>query len=559
MKWTLAVVAIVAMGCSNGGSSGSATGTGAPCENDLVCGTGQVCLGGKCGTVECESLSDCGTAQVCIDDPEGSTAKVCTGIQCTVNADCTGGAECKNGVCEGGTAIAGCSEASPCPEGQTCNATTGKCEGGTPGTGVICESCTDDAACGTGASCITLGNGKFCALNCETNGDCSAGFACTEAPGSTSKVCAPGKFECSGCLGGEACAAGTHCNGDTGECAPDLQQCAQCVTDGECGAGFRCLGKGTTRYCVPECATGTCPANSTCKELEGGVKACEWSTDGPCCIGEACTGSPCDQCAGATPYCKDEKCVECLQDLNCMTAEKPKCVANVCVDSSIEPPQCSEPAPHWNSAKQKCCECTQSSHCGGKPCDPNTCTCKDGGNTGGVCDTCVAPYPACAQYNGQDVCVQCTGPEHCNSGQCNTTSYTCEGVVVPNTGNCQEDGCNDPELTCDAGSGLCFNPTGNCDNVTQFCTNGGACLSFLDLFASLGGGGGGGLPLPELPGGGGLPGNCECVPGPLAGFDQGNCPSGLTCSQGFFGILALLDPTFKAPYTCQSGGGLPFP
>lgn len=559
MKRVVVFLAMVAAGCgTSGGNSGTKTGNGAACETDLTCGTGQVCLNGKCGVVECESLSDCGSKQVCIADPSGSAAKVCTGLQCSTSAECTGGAQCVNGICEGGTVIGGCSAASPCPGGQTCNSATGKCESTTPGASV-CTACTAESDCGAGAACVTLGNGKFCALTCEGNGDCDAGFTCTTASGSTAKVCAPGTFECGGCLAGTACDSGKHCNADSGECVADKANCETCTTDGECGPGMRCLSKGSARSCVPECTTAACPGNSTCKDLDGGVKACEWTNDGACCLGDSCNNTdPCAACGGATPKCKDNSsCVECLSDLDCLDASKKRCVNNVCSADTVEPPVCAAPTPHWNSAKQACCECTQSSHCGGKPCDPNTCTCKTDGGNGGVCDTCVAPYPACAQYSGQDVCVQCTGPEHCTSGQCNTTSYTCEGVVIPSTGSCGEDGCNDPALSCDSKTGLCYDPAGNCDNVTQFCLNGGKCISVLDQFAAIGGGGGG-PSLPGLPGGGGLPGSCECQPGPLAGFDQGNCPDGMTCGQGIFGFLALLDPTIKIPYTCSAGGGNPF-
>ena len=545
------------LSCGTEKSSGGVKGDGDPCTTDESCGRGAVCLGGACGVAECASIDDCENGQVCITDPGGAGIDVCTAIECETTAECTNGGTCANGICEGGSVIGGqCSDTNPCNSTQTCNAATGKCEtGGTPGPGNQCGTCTADAECGAGGACIQLGADKVCASTCENNGACDAGFQCV-AFGSV-KACVPGKFECGGCLTSDACPEGQHCNGDKLECATTPDQCGSCLTDGDCGSGKRCYGKAASKFCVPEC-TDTCPANGTCTDLGDGVKGCVWNSEGPCCLGDGCGDSPCANCGGATPFCKDALfCVACTDNSHC-TADpsKPVCDNNVCVDQSVA--QCTDAAkPHKNEVTGACCQCLNSSHCQGKPCDAATCTCKVTDPTD-VCSTCTAPYPGCAEYNGQKVCVQCSENAQCPSDQCNTSSYTCEGTVIPITGDCKEKGCNDPALSCDSKTGLCYDPAGNCDDVTQFCINGGQCISLLEQFGAIGGGGGG-LPLPDLGAGGALPGNCECTPGPLAGFDQGNCPDGLTCNQGFFAILALVDPMFKAPYTCSAGLGLPFP
>lgn len=541
---------LTAFGCGNSSTStDEKKGDGPACSTDATCARGTVCMAGACGTTECKELADCELGQICIADPNGSGSSVCTAVECAKTTDCSNGATCENGICVGGSVIGGaCSVTSPCPDGQTCG-TDGKCSPGTPGAGAVCDSCATDTDCASGSACVQVGATKHCAIKCTVNGDCDSGYAC--ASFGAVKACAPGKYECIGCLTGAECPADQHCNANTGECSADKEQCGPCQTDGDCGSGYRCYGKSAAKFCIPDCPDGNCPANGSCNDLGDGVKACVWGSDGPCCLGDGCTESACDACAGATPLCKDNTtCVECLANTDCKNASKPTCGLNNTCEATSTGEQCTtDPKkPHFNAATGACCECLNTSHCGGKACDPSTCACKTTGGGGGVCETCVAPYPGCATYNGQQVCVQCTEASQCPSGSCNTATYTCEGTVVPTSGDCKVAGkeCVDP-LVCDAKSGLCYDANGNCDDVTQFCPNGGKCMSFLD---QLPGGGGGGIPLPDLGAGGTLPGGCECQPGMLPGFDQGNCPSGLICGQGIFGILALFDPSIKVPYTC---------
>jgi hypothetical protein len=111
---------------------------------------------------------------------------------------------------------------------------------------------------------------------------------------------------------------------------------------------------------------------------------------------------------------------------------------------------------------------------------------------------------------------------------------------------------------CDQESGLCYNPNGNCDDVTEFCPNGGKCIGQLEaMFACLPGGGMGGFP--GIPGGAAPnAGNCECdLMGGAPGLTQGNCSSGLTCGPDpFSAILALFaalqGQTCNPPNTCQA-------
>jgi hypothetical protein len=411
---------------------------------------------------------------------------------------------------------------------------------------VTCRACAGDDECDEGTVCVHYGAGEYCASPCATSGDCPSGFQCLLF--GARKACAPGEYACTGCLAQGGCGSGQHCNPDSAECTQDKAPCETCLTDGDCGPGLRCYSGSQGKQCVPECVDGGCPANTSCTAIGDGVHACVWSFGGTCCFGAGCPTDACGTCSAAAPFCSASgACVQCLTDSDCPGPFAPTCSA----DGTCQPgEQCTaDPGkPHYNAGTGTCCECLNSAHCGGKPCDPSTCACKTTGGSGGVCNTCVAPYPGCATYNGQAVCVQCSEAAHCLSGQCNLTTYMCEGEVVPTTGDCSLPGKGCPgTLTCHAASGLCYDAGGNCDNVTQFCPNGGTCIAFTDVVPA---GGGGGIPTPDPGPGGALPGGCECLPGPMPGLDQGNCPSGLTCNTSFFGILALIDPTITVPYTC---------
>ena len=546
------------IGCGNSGGGGN-SGSGAKCAADLECGRGLVCNGSKCAEVSCTSATDCGDGRLCVDG-------VCTGIECNTATPCPNGVACINGLCEGGLPTTGGTTGGE--TGGTTGGETGGTTGGTTGPPVVdtgaCLACADVSECKEGLACTNVGPSKHCVAPCTTRADCTTGGECYGV-GDVEKHCVPGLFQCKDCLTDGCGEALPWCNAASGACIQPFAACDVCENDGQCGPGARCWGPATQKHCVPECATAECPANGSCQDIDGGVQVCKWLTEGACCFGDECGGppDPCAACGGDTPICQNEACVQCTNDTHC-SGDKPKCQGNVCMPDNIEPPVCEGTTPHYDAGKDKCCQCLNSSHCNGNPCDPNTCQCKSG--EGDVCSTCEAPYPGCAEFQGQWVCVQCSDDSHCPAaGSCSLENYTCEGGAPPATGNCDTAGCanpNNPNLLCDGDTGLCYDPEGNCDNVTMFCLNGGACLDFLSQLPG-GGGGGGGLPIP-LPEGGGLPGNCECElgAGEIEGISQGNCPDGLVCGPGLLGgLMKLFDPTAVVPNVCGAGlgGGLPFP
>ncbi len=407
-----------------------------------------------------------------------------------------------------------------------------------------CQPCAETSECEDGLLCVSVGPTKHCTEACADDSDCASGWVCF-ASGDTSS-CVPGLFQCTGCMQ-DGCpdAATPWCNASSGNCVSPSEQCGACEKDGQCGAGMRCWQKA----CVPECNDGTCPDNASCAALEGGANVCKWITEGACCLGADCTGTvdPCTACGGATPYCVGESCVECMNDTHC-TQAKPKCQGNVCMEADA-PPECSGTTPHKNPTTGACCACLNDSHCNGGKCDGCACKAPETGNE--VCDTCTAPYPGCADFQGQWVCVQCSEDAHCPGSTCNLQNYTCEGTTGtgPTSGECQDEGCTDASLSCDTETGLCYADDGSCDNTTKFCPGGGDCI---DFFTQLGmGGGGGGLPpLPGLPDI--LPSNCGCT-------SDADCPGSATCGEN--GLAALLNPGGGGtlPKVCQAAAGLPFP
>ena len=573
----LVALAVVALGCetsnsnqNNGGNSGTA------CQTNDDCARGTVCRSGACTAVACTS---CGTDEICTADPVNAGSMVCTGVECTGSKPCPSGQTCENLLCVAGPGVGpdasgttgtggdgttpgGCTGNDQCAGGKVCNTTTGECV--TPSGGGkfgSCTPCTEPSECGDeNAVCATLGAGNGrCTVPCKGAADCASGWVCQPLTGADGpKACVPGDFQCGGCLT-QGCPDGQICNPHDAKCITKIDQCKNCKQDGECGPGSRCHSKGgATKFCVPECAAGACPENGTCVTRPDGVGVCEWKDGGPvCCLGPACGGGdPCAtaNCAGSTPYCQAGLCVQCLEASHCTDPAKKICDNGVCVDSG-QPPEC--PAGEfWNAGLTKCCECLNATHCNGNLCDPATCQCTTGG--GGQCDVCTDPYPGCAEFNGQFVCVQCTSDEHCPGDSCDVVSYTCKGVPpVVSSGKCQEEGCQtitdangaQVTLTCDQTNGLCYNASGNCDNITQFCPNGGECKDFLSLF-------GGAIPGGGIPGGGGtgLPGSCTCTPdGNAIPFvdSQGDCPDGLLCGKGLLGILDLISGGgFGVPETC---------
>ena len=165
-----------------------------------------------------------------------------------------------------------CSAALPCPECQTCNASTGLCEAGADGT-----ACADGDACTTGDAC----QGGVCTgtpARCEEPPACrtTAGATCQAGQG----ICVyptlvPDLTDCGSdqvCCGGDcaACCTDAHC---TTAAAPTcLGQTCVCPTNGNvpCDAGDLLRGRVFDLKTDPShCGAcgNACGENETCQQV----------------------------------------------------------------------------------------------------------------------------------------------------------------------------------------------------------------------------------------------------------------------------------------------------
>lgn len=526
-----ALVAAAAAFTACGGDDGGAGVTACVEHDDCAeLPRGHFCsLDGVCVQQECRTAGDCpGTGLVCLDNG------LCGPKECEESAapgeegSCPAGYFCERGACKQDTG--------PAPDVVEPGDAGGDDDTAAPVDVVpevevptdvaACTACTEDADCGEGKTCEQLGASKHCVAACADDSTCAAGWVCYPLT-NEGNACVPAAFKCDAACLAAGCPDGQVCDQvDTsatfGQCVAEKGECATCSADWECGAGFRCgTSAGGLRFCLPECANGTCPTWGACAEKGGlggeGVMICRPTH--PTCCGPDCVEETCEEeCTGLTPVCKNGVCVQCDSDDDCPNAGQTcdavtyRCTGGPCAGTPSTPFE----------FQGSCVQCLQDSHCGANgTCDQGTHTCAGGDPCGGVC---VDPYPGCAVINQVPSCVPCTEDAHCPGGTCNTTTYSCEGGL--NGGGCAGDcllaGCPNTtgqfDLVCDNETGCCYDQTGLCDGVEAFCPPSSECKSIFEIFA------GGAIP------GGGIPGM------PTDAFAGGMC----TCDAIIGGACGLM-------------------
>jgi len=203
------------------------------------------------------------------------------------------------------------------------------------------------------------------AQTCETDADCSDGFACRVTGGSVG--CAVPD-----CPPGETCPEPEPCEVvEYRECVPS------CETDADCTKGFVCEVTSSTGCAVP-----ACPAGETCPEPE------------PCEPEEyrECVPGPCESDA------------DCGQGLMCLVVTGESCVETDygCPEGTECPPPETECEPYTQSAcvPEWIGPCQADADCGeGLACrHAEECTCSAGGSGGGSgADDPVEPTCDCQQ------------------------------------------------------------------------------------------------------------------------------------------------------------------
>jgi hypothetical protein len=344
-----------------------------------ACKPGFVCHEGKClPTGKCDPA--CRAGYQCVESK-------CQPIgQC--NPPCIPGYECHNGKCIP-SGHGACVKNSDCKNNETC------INPGTPGS--FCTICQQDKDCPDGICVNPATRGSFC-TQCGDAMDCSNINANTyimrkNTPNFGNPI---------------------HNNGSP---IPDLtldEAIARCNIDGSC-SGF------------------------TVKGIETQMKAMSWDPEGPPpnpndTVPVLAIKRPANVCND--PKQKDSKCVQCIQNGDCGTEDRPVCVDNFCQ-------QCGTNADCTAVTGKPMCELNT---CQADPCAPNgvgtasgtTVTCKC--NTGWVGSRCqYSGATTCSGHgtpNAQGICTcdkDWYGP-HCDWS--NATTCSGNGTVNPTTGVC---------------------------------------------------------------------------------------------------------------------------
>ncbi len=302
--------------------------------------------------------------------------------------------------------------------------------------------------------------------SCITNENCSDGLVCNTVT-----------HQC------VACVEDTDCSDNT-VCDTSVHQCVQCLSTDHCSQGFVCdtdAHKCVTCVTGEDCHSGVCVDNS-CRECDS-THPCKDPTAVCGTSGELanvcilCTSN--DECSDQR-VCSGGKCVECGEDNDCKSSDKPACdtAKHVCVacNSATESTNCTDEAkPVCDDASHTCVVCIRSSaeeqvneacqnldeskvYCLENATDASKNACVQC-ISDSAADQCITNEntPICnlaPELGATNTCVGCT-----DSAQCQTKEGAAD-VCDVDTGRCVEclsvDECSDGMLFCEE------NKCGNC-------------------------------------------------------------------------------------------------
>ncbi|HYP98860.1 MAG TPA: hypothetical protein VER96_09305 [Polyangiaceae bacterium] len=391
------------------------------------------------GANQCLSNADCGYTATCVGAKPGGQGQ-CT-EPCDTPADCPATSYSCNGAAVGKCQLKGCTSASDCPTGETCNNGTCSCSAATGSTecsgtcdGMTCKSghaCTSNAGCGLGTcgggTCTKSGTNAAGA--CHKNTDCGLG---TCGGGSNNGTCTAG----TACHVDADCGASGTCGSGTsatiGNCSTNAAIChsaAQCDS-GSC-AGGTCNTNGASCHLNANCDSGACGSGTgtagTCST--SGI-ACHSSLT---CDGGSCAGGTCN--TGTTTVC--HKNADC--DNGICGATKGTCSVRVCTGGSKAGTICTSNATCTGGTCAATAACSVDTDCAG---------------TGAVCNN--------VKCSGTKACgddLSCGASKLCNSAKCATVSCAgdtaCSLTKLCNGATCATASCTG-DSTCGV-SKLCNN------------------------------------------------------------------------------------------------------
>ncbi|HOA14429.1 MAG TPA: hypothetical protein PLB35_10450 [Myxococcota bacterium] len=521
--FTLAVMAaVLAASCDE--ESGK-------CVDSTDCARSMACRQDACIVVDCSNPGDCLDDERCVPPQYGGidhAGNTCTAA-CNVFFKCRDNEVCNDGICIARNSPSDVmdvpdedDDTGDMPDDGRSDATDEGIAADTADAGSHpqfpdCKTCSTNAECGEGYSCLPVGPEKHCLRDCERDADCMAGYTCYQA--SAEKSCLPVSFACAPCAFDSPCDEGKCCDFGTGQCRICQDECHGCTYDYECRDGMRCF-KNTgfaQGICVPGCADVGCAdtTNFECADNDRGVPVCK-----P--LGDGCRG-----CTEPNPYPYDGGCVECTRDLDCDDGDicrmpNHTCVPDTCGDGHV-----------LCESDMECHQCCSDDDCLRFPESTGVCledlTCEGAVPCGGLCTD---DFPACVVIDGQEQCVQCASDEDCkviNSDcTCNQNYYACtdtDGAICQladrECGATCEDSSDCPPTTTgaeqqcaliDGGpTGYCYDPAGYCDGSISCCGPGHKCYDIMSILL-----GSGGMP---MPGATAMYCDCEVAEDCISGID----------------------------------------
>ena len=487
---------------------------GAPCEDGQLCTEGDTCQSGLCtGTPRpCEGTADGCQVGVC-DEATGACAlaPALEGTPCDDNNLCTTGDVCVGGACgaaavdclvPGACYVAACEPANGAcltrlqptggaegaPGDAACqNGVDDDCDGAIDAADPDCRTCLVDADCNAEVACHTF----VCADNrcvdapAPAGTPCDDGNACTRADACDAGRCVGAAVDCSAF--GSPCTAGV-CDVATGACvaAPRVDG-VHCDDRDPCTLGDVCqagLCQGEARSCAPldtECARGACvAATGACvAQSRGDGTPCndgdlcttaDVCTDGAChgtgalCEVGTCQVADCDRATGACHTAPAPEGAGCDDGDPC--TELDSCSAGICAG---HPKSCAalDAACVVGACEAGTGECRAVPRLDRTPCDDGSLCTAGEACLGGVC---VGALPDCSALDGA-----------CTAGACDPQTGRCVATPVENGRACDDgDLCTATDVCTD---GACHGSAADCGALNSACTAGrcdpatGACVS----------------------------------------------------------------------------------
>jgi hypothetical protein len=383
--------------------------------------------------------SDCPSGQICSSlFTNHQSAPACL-AECSPGAnqsDCGPGHVCYPllGAPDRGACRPGCTQDGDCRDGLSCNTATGQCR---------CQSAADcTTAFGFASSCRADG---FCAIGCTLDADCGCGAVCNS--GSCQAGCNTG----ADCCGSATCSAG-RCAAPAG-----VPAFSRCVLNDDCASGLLCDYGYSRGECLPypdltrSCATGACPAGSTCiahptsdnKIAISCPKTCTPGSNAGCSDGALCLRVPNDPTQAACfPACMDD--AQCSTGMSCNRTTH-ECACQTDAACAFWGPGATCNASTGECSAPKCVPSCNGTTCGGDGCG-GSCSC----GSGTQCDSsgqCVRPATGCTR--GSD----------CTSNCCNTSTGACVATSY----------CQAPPSSCQV------SPAGSCTDTTALFCGAGCC------------------------------------------------------------------------------------